>query len=51
MKRSNHKSEQNVFNLMISKAQNEREKEGFEQMIRMMLTIRKYERLRRFANI
>ncbi len=27
------------------------EKEGFEQMIRMMLTLKKYERLRRLSNV
>lgn len=50
MQRRNDR-EQNVFNLMIDKAQNEREKEGFEKMISMMLTLRKYERLRRLYNI
>lgn len=50
MQRRNEKAEQKVFNLMMSKAKTPSEKEGFETMIRMMLCLRKYERLRRFAN-
>lgn len=51
MEKRNEKAEQNVFNLMISKAKTEEERIGFEKMISMMLTIRKYERLRRLYNI
>lgn len=51
MQRRNDKVEQNVFNMMIAKAITTEEKEGFEKMTRMILTVRKYERLRRLYNM
>lgn len=51
MKRRNEKDEQNVFNMMMDKAITTEEKAGFDTMIRMMLTLRKYERLRRLYNM
>lgn len=46
-----NEEKQDVFSKLVNKANTEQEREGFEQLTRMMLCLRKYERLRELDSL
>lgn len=46
-----NEEKQNVFSNLVNKANTEQEREGFEQLTRMMICLRKYERLRELDSL